>query len=63
MDGKLIERRLLRWYRGWLQVGRPRGRSSNPGSVKNFLHSFHTVSGVHPLGTSSSFSGSKAAGA
>jgi hypothetical protein len=26
-------------YSGWLQTGRPRGRSSSPGRVKNFLFS------------------------
>jgi hypothetical protein len=26
-------------YSDWLRVGRPRGRSSNPGRVKNFLFS------------------------
>jgi hypothetical protein len=39
-----------------------RGRSSNPGSVKNFLHIVQTGSGAHPasylMGT-----GGKAAGA
>jgi hypothetical protein len=32
----------------WLQAGRPRGRSSSPGRVKNFIHVDQTVSGVHP---------------
>jgi hypothetical protein len=27
------------WYSDWLRVGRPRGRSSSPGRVKNFLFS------------------------
>jgi hypothetical protein len=55
-------------YSNWLRAGRPRGRSSRPGKVKNFLFStlFQTVSGVHPtfypMGTGDSFPGYKAAG-
>jgi hypothetical protein len=32
-------------YRDWLRARRPRGRSSSPGRVKNFLHVVHTGSG------------------
>jgi hypothetical protein len=35
-------------YSDWLQAGRPRGRSSIPGKVKNFLHVVQTGSGAHP---------------
>jgi hypothetical protein len=32
----------------WLRTGRPRGRSSRPDRVKNYLHVVQTDSGVHP---------------
>jgi hypothetical protein len=37
-------------YSDWLRAGRPRGRSSSAGNVKNFslLHVVQTGSGVHP---------------
>jgi hypothetical protein len=36
-------------YSDWLQDGRPRGRSSSPGRVKNsLLHVIQTGSGAHP---------------
>jgi hypothetical protein len=35
-------------YSDWLRAGRPRGRSSSPDKVKNFLHVVQTGSGVHP---------------
>jgi hypothetical protein len=35
-------------YSDWLRAGRPRGRSSSPGRIKNFLQVFQTGSGVHP---------------
>jgi hypothetical protein len=41
-----------RWrsrYSDWLRAGRPRGRSSSPGSVKNFLQVVQTGSGAHPV--------------
>jgi hypothetical protein len=45
----------------------PRGWSSSPGSVRNFLHVVQTGPGAHPasypMGTGGSFSGGKAAGA
>jgi hypothetical protein len=48
-------------YSDWLRAGQPRGLSSSPCKVKNFLHVLQTGSGVHPtsypLGT-----GGKAAG-
>jgi hypothetical protein len=48
-------------YSDWLRPGRPRGRSSSPDRVKNFLFSTSSRpgSGVHPtsypMGTGSSF--------
>jgi hypothetical protein len=52
-------------YRDWLRAGRPRGRSSSPGSGKNFLH-VQTGSGAHPasclVGTGSSSPGLKRPG-
>jgi hypothetical protein len=39
---------LPNWYSDWLRAGRPRGRSSSLGRVKNFLHVVQTGSGVHP---------------
>jgi hypothetical protein len=52
----------------WLRAGRPRGPSSSPGSVKNFLlHVVYTDSGARPIsytmGTWDFFLGGKAAGA
>jgi hypothetical protein len=35
-------------YSDWLRNGRLRGRSSSPGTVKNFLHVVQTSSEVHP---------------
>jgi hypothetical protein len=32
-------------YSDWLQAGRPRGRCSSPGRVKNFLHVVQTALG------------------
>jgi hypothetical protein len=50
----------------WLGAGRPRGRSSTHGSVKNFLHIVQTGSGAHPacypMATGGSFPRGKAAG-
>jgi hypothetical protein len=34
-------------YSDWLRAGRPRGQSSSPGRVKNFLHVVQTVSDAH----------------
>jgi hypothetical protein len=45
-------------YRDWLRAGRPRGRSSSPSRVKNFLHVPLNLQWVQGL-----FSGGKAAGA
>jgi hypothetical protein len=42
------------------RAGRPRGRSSSPGRVKNFLHAVQTGSGVHR--TCPVVTGGKAAG-
>jgi hypothetical protein len=36
------------WYRDWLQAGRPRGRSSSLGKLKNFLFSTSSRSVVGP---------------
>jgi hypothetical protein len=52
----------------WLRVRRPRGRSSSPGRVKNFLFSTSSRPALgsptsYPMGTGSSFPGGKAAGA
>jgi hypothetical protein len=53
-------------YSDWLRVGRPRVRSSNPGSGKIFspFHVVQTGSGAHPasypMGTGGSFTGGKA---
>jgi hypothetical protein len=48
-----------------LRAGRPRGRSSSPGRVKNFLHVVQTGPGARPasytMGTGGPFSGGKAA--
>jgi hypothetical protein len=48
----------------WLWAGRPRGRSSSPSRVKNFLHVTQTGSWVHPtsypIGTRGSFPKGKA---
>jgi hypothetical protein len=53
-------------YSDWLRAGRLRGRSSSPGSVKNFLHVVQTGSDVHPTSypicTGAFFAGGKAAG-
>jgi hypothetical protein len=38
----------LQIYSDWLRAGRPRGCSSSPARVKNFLHVIQTGSGVHP---------------
>jgi hypothetical protein len=50
---------------GCLLAGRPRGRSSSPGKVKNFVH-VQTGTEAHPascpLGTGGSFPGVKASG-
>jgi hypothetical protein len=35
-------------YSDWLPAGQSRGRSSNPGRGKIFLHVFQTGSGAHP---------------
>jgi hypothetical protein len=35
-------------YSDWLRAGRPRGRSSSPGRIKNFLQVVQTGSGDHP---------------
>jgi hypothetical protein len=55
------------FYWDSLQAGRPRGRGSSPGRVKNFLHVVQTGSGADPasysMGTGGSFPGGKAAGA
>jgi hypothetical protein len=55
-------------YSDWLRAGRPRGRSSSPGGVKNFLfstspHRFSgpTQSSSYPVGTEGSFRGGKLA--
>jgi hypothetical protein len=49
----------------WLRAGRPRGRSSSPGTVKNILHVVQTGSGAHTasyrMGTRGSFPRGKAA--
>jgi hypothetical protein len=34
-------------YSAWLEVGRPRGGSSSPSRVKNFLHAIQTSFGTH----------------
>jgi hypothetical protein len=34
------------WYCDWLRAGRPRGRSSSPSRVKNFLHVVQIGSGT-----------------
>jgi hypothetical protein len=53
----------------WLRAGRPRGRSSSPGRVKNFifLHVVQTGSGAHRASyrmcTGGPFPGGKAVGA
>jgi hypothetical protein len=53
-------------YSDWLQAGRPRGRSSSPGSGKNFFFptSFRPCSGAHsasyPMGIGGSFPWGKA---
>jgi hypothetical protein len=53
-------------YSDWPRAGSPRGRSSSPGRVKNFLHVVQTGSGVHPtsypMGTGVSFPGIKRPG-
>jgi hypothetical protein len=53
----------IRLATGWTTEG----RSSSPGSVKNFLHVVQTGSGAHPasypMGTRGSFPEGKAAGA
>jgi hypothetical protein len=50
----------------WLRAGRPKGRISSPGRVKNFLHVIQTGSGVHPtsypIGTAGCFPGVKRQG-
>jgi hypothetical protein len=54
-------------YSDWLGAGRPRGRSSSPGRVKNFLRVIQTGSGAHPasypMGTGGFFPGGRTAGA
>jgi hypothetical protein len=51
-------------YSNWLRVGKPRGWSSNPSRVKNFLHIIQTGSEAHPasysVGTRGSSNGGKA---
>jgi hypothetical protein len=51
----------------WLQVSRPRCRSSSPARIKNILQVVKTASGTHPtsytMRIGGSFPGGKAAGA
>jgi hypothetical protein len=56
--GAKCESGYLSLYSDWLRAGRPRGQSSCPGRVKNFLHVVQTGSGVHltyPMGIGCSF--------
>jgi hypothetical protein len=48
-------------YSDWLRVGRPRGRSSSLGRVKNLLYVVQIGSGVHTISTGGPFPGGKAA--
>jgi hypothetical protein len=51
-------------YSDWLRAGRPRGRSSSPGRVKDFVQSGSEVHPTsYPMGTGGSFPGGEAAGA
>jgi hypothetical protein len=51
-------------YSDWLRAGRPRGRSSSPGRVKNFLFSTSSRSAVGPTQPPIQWApGGKAAGA
>jgi hypothetical protein len=60
---KLLDLSIYLILPGWTTEG----PSSSPGRVNNFLHVVQTGAGVHttsyPMGTGSSFPGSKAAGA
>jgi hypothetical protein len=53
-------------YSDWLRAEWPRGRSSNPGRLRDSFHVVHTGFGAHPvsypMGTMEPFSGGKAAG-
>jgi hypothetical protein len=48
-------------YSDWLRAGRPLGRNSIPGRVKNFVHDVKTGSEAHPASYPKG-TGSKAAG-